>query len=172
MPRTPGHHVAVPPSHKRPRLGLGGWRGQACPLVPPGRRDVVVGDLHHRRLGAAGEYGPLLRRRGRGLLLRHRGCGLLSRHRDRRLQSHLSGPGRRTRLRGRHRRLRHCNWRRQLYLRHRSHLGHGGLLPHLRRCLPRLCNCRCRPWPRGLGRALRALARCRRCAYGRPLRPR
>jgi hypothetical protein len=65
MPRAPGHHVAVPPSHKRPRRGLGGWRRQACPLVPPGRRDVVVGDLHRRRLGAAGEGGLLLHHHGR-----------------------------------------------------------------------------------------------------------
>jgi hypothetical protein len=36
VPSASSHHVAVPPSNKRPRLGLGGWRGQACPLVPPG----------------------------------------------------------------------------------------------------------------------------------------
>jgi hypothetical protein len=81
VPLAPGHHVAVPPSNKRPRLGLGGWRGQARPLVPPGRRDVVIRDFHRRRLGAAGEGGllphlhdhfrPRLRRGRRLLRLNH-----------------------------------------------------------------------------------------------------
>jgi hypothetical protein len=61
VPSAPGHHVSVPPSNKRPRLGLGGWRGQAHPLVPPGRRDVVVRDFHRYCLGAAGEGGLLPR---------------------------------------------------------------------------------------------------------------
>jgi hypothetical protein len=55
---APGHHVAGPPPHERPLLlGLGGRRGEAGPLVPPGRRGVVVWDLHRHRLGAAGEHG-------------------------------------------------------------------------------------------------------------------
>jgi hypothetical protein len=57
MPRAPSHHVAVPPSNERPRLGLGGWRGPACPLVPPGRWGVVVRDLHRHRLGFAARAG-------------------------------------------------------------------------------------------------------------------
>jgi hypothetical protein len=171
MPRAPGHHVTIPPSHKRPRLRLGGWCGQACPLIPTGRRDVIVGDLHRCRLGAAGESGPLLLHHDH-LLLHHRGRGLLPRHRNRRLQLRLSGRGRRTRLHGRHRRLRHCDWRRQLYLCHRPRLGHGGLLSNLRRHLPRLRNCRRRPRPRGRGRVLRVPARRRLRAYGRPRRPR
>jgi hypothetical protein len=36
VPSAPGHHVAVPPPHERPLLGLGGWHGQVHPLVPPG----------------------------------------------------------------------------------------------------------------------------------------
>jgi hypothetical protein len=55
-----GLPATMRPSHLRPRLGLGGWRGQAYPLIPPGQRDVVVRDLHSRRLGAAGEGGLLL----------------------------------------------------------------------------------------------------------------
>jgi hypothetical protein len=58
MPRAPGHHAAIPPSHKRPRLGLESWRGQACPLIPPGRRDVIVRDLHRRRLELPARAGP------------------------------------------------------------------------------------------------------------------
>jgi hypothetical protein len=43
VPSAPGHHVAVPPPHERPLLlGLGGWHGEVHPLVPPGRRGVVV----------------------------------------------------------------------------------------------------------------------------------
>jgi hypothetical protein len=61
VPPAPGHHVAVPPSHERSRLGLGDWHGEVHPLVPPGRRDVVVRDLHRHRLGAAGEGGILQR---------------------------------------------------------------------------------------------------------------
>jgi hypothetical protein len=66
-PRAPSHQVAVPPSNERPRLGLGGRRGQACPLVPTRRRGVVVRDFHRHRPGAAGEGGLLPRRRARRL---------------------------------------------------------------------------------------------------------
>jgi hypothetical protein len=55
--RAPGHHVAVPTSNKRPRVGIGGWRGQACPLVPPGRLDVVIRDFHRRRMGLPARAG-------------------------------------------------------------------------------------------------------------------
>jgi hypothetical protein len=27
VPSAPGHHVAIPPPHERPLLGLGGWQG-------------------------------------------------------------------------------------------------------------------------------------------------
>jgi hypothetical protein len=101
VPRAPSHHVAVPPSDERPRLRLGGWRGKTSPLVPPGRRGVVVGNLHRRRLGAAGE-GGLLRQHGNlRRRLRYHSCGLLLRRGDFRLRLRLSGRGRLMRLHGR-----------------------------------------------------------------------
>jgi hypothetical protein len=92
VPRAPSHHVVVPPYDERPRLRLGGWRGQACPLVPPGRRDIIVRDLHRRRLGAASEGGLLLHHRNR-LRPRLRGCRLLLRRRDHRLLPRLAATG-------------------------------------------------------------------------------
>jgi hypothetical protein len=170
MPRAPDHHVVVPPSHKRPRLGLRGWRRQARPLVPPGRRDVVVRDLHRRRLGAAGEGGLLLHHHDR-LRPRPHGCGFLLRRRDRHLQLCLGGRGCRTILHGRRHRLRHRDWRLRLRLRHLSRLRRGRHLPCLRDRRPQPSG-RChQPRPRGLGRALRTPAR-RRRACGRPRRPR
>jgi hypothetical protein len=91
VPSSPGHHVAIPPPHERPLLGLGGRHGQVHPLVPPGRRGVVVRDLHRHRPGAADERGLLLRPnrrlrprlRGRGLLLRRHGRRLWLRLKDR-----------------------------------------------------------------------------------------
>jgi hypothetical protein len=57
MLSAPGHHVAIPPPHERPLLlGLGGWHEEVHPMVPPGRRGVVVPDLHRHRLGVAGEH--------------------------------------------------------------------------------------------------------------------
>jgi hypothetical protein len=101
VPRAPGHHVAIPPSDERPRLRLGGWCGKASPLVPPGRRGIVVRNLHRRRLGTAGESGLLRRRDDLHRWLRYRGCGLLLRRGDLRLRQRLSGRGRLSRLRSR-----------------------------------------------------------------------
>jgi hypothetical protein len=115
VPPAPGHHVVVPPSNKRPCLGLGGWRGQARPLVPPGRRDVVIRNLHRHRLGAVGE-GGLLPRLHDHLRPRLRGRGLLLRRRGRCLQPRLSSRRRRTALRSRRCRQCHYNRRRRLYL--------------------------------------------------------
>jgi hypothetical protein len=39
---VPRHHVTLAPPHEGPLLGLGGACGEARPLVPPGRRGVVV----------------------------------------------------------------------------------------------------------------------------------
>jgi hypothetical protein len=36
------HHVTLAPPHEGPSLGLGGACGEASPLVPPGRRGVIV----------------------------------------------------------------------------------------------------------------------------------
>jgi hypothetical protein len=82
VPRAPSHHVVVPSSDERPRLRLGGWCGKAPPLVPPGRWGVVVGNLHRRRLGAAGEGGLLRRHGDLHRRLRYRSCGLLLRRGD------------------------------------------------------------------------------------------
>jgi hypothetical protein len=54
MSPAPRHHVAVASPHEGPLLGLWGERGEAHPLVPPGRRGIVVRDLHHHHPGAAG----------------------------------------------------------------------------------------------------------------------
>jgi hypothetical protein len=179
VPSATGHHVAVPPSHECPRQGLGGWHGQVHPLVPPGRRDVVVWDFHRHRLGAANEGGlrprahdhfwPRLR--GRGLLLRRRGSHLRLR---------LSGRGRWTALHNKRCRQCHYNRRRRLCLRPRSHLccsrrllrlHHDWRPPLLSNRRLRLGGRDHRLWPRGLSRALRALARCCRRARPRPRRP-
>jgi hypothetical protein len=40
--RAPQRRAAVIPHHECPRRGLGGWRGQAHPLVPAGQRDILV----------------------------------------------------------------------------------------------------------------------------------
>jgi hypothetical protein len=40
------HH----PSPRVPPSGARGWRGQAHPLVSAGRQDILVRDVHHRRL--------------------------------------------------------------------------------------------------------------------------
>jgi hypothetical protein len=100
VPRAPSHHVAVPPSDECPRLRLGGWCGKASPLVPPGRRGVIVGNLHYRRLGAAGEGGVLRRHNDLHCRLRYRSCRLQLRRGDLRLRKHLSGRGHLTRLHG------------------------------------------------------------------------
>jgi hypothetical protein len=94
MPLASCHHVAVPPPHKCPLLGLEGRRGEAHPLVPPGRRGVVVRNLHHHRPGAAGECGLLLRLHRR-LRPRLRGCDLLLWCRGRCLRLRLYDRGRR-----------------------------------------------------------------------------
>jgi hypothetical protein len=72
-PRPP---CGRPTFSQAPPPGARGWHRRACPLVPPGWRDVVVRDLHRRRLGAAGEGGLLLHHHGH-LRLHPRGCGLL-----------------------------------------------------------------------------------------------
>jgi hypothetical protein len=46
--RAPQRCAAIIPHHECPHRGLGGWHGQAHPLVPVGRWDVLVRDLHHR----------------------------------------------------------------------------------------------------------------------------
>jgi hypothetical protein len=50
---VPRHHVTLVPPHEGPLLGLGGTCGEASPLIPPGRREVVR-DLHHLRPQIAG----------------------------------------------------------------------------------------------------------------------
>jgi hypothetical protein len=51
---VPRHHVTLVPPHEGALLGLGGACGEASPLIPPGRRGVVIRDLHHLRPGTAG----------------------------------------------------------------------------------------------------------------------
>jgi hypothetical protein len=87
---VPRHHVPLVPPHESPLLGLGGTRGEANPLVPPGRRGVIIRDLHHLRPGTAGGHQPL--------------C-----HLHRRLHSRLRGRGRLTWRHGHHLWLRLCN---------------------------------------------------------------
>jgi hypothetical protein len=73
---VPRHHVTLVPPHEGPLLGLGGACGEASPLIPPGRRGVVIRDLHHLRPGLAGGRRPLRRLRRR-LHLHLRGHGRL-----------------------------------------------------------------------------------------------
>jgi hypothetical protein len=136
-PRTHGHHVAILPPDESPRLRIGGWHGWAPPLVPPGRRDVVIGDLHRRLLGGAGEGGALLLYRSRFRLHRH-GRELLLQRGDLRLRQRLRDRGRQMRLSSRRRRERHHDRRRWLHLHHRPCFGHGQLLPRLHRRLSRV----------------------------------
>jgi hypothetical protein len=87
---VPRHHVTLVPPHEGPLLRLGGACGEASPLIPPGRRGVVIRDLHHLRPGIASG--------------RQRLCRL-----HRRLHLRLHGRGRLTRHRGYHLRLRLCD---------------------------------------------------------------
>jgi hypothetical protein len=104
VPLAPRHHVALAPPHEGPLLRLRGERGEARPLIPPGRRGVVVRDLHHHRPGAAGRRQPLCcLRRHRRFRLRSR--GRLTWRRDHRLWPHLRGHGRPAALLSRHRPL-------------------------------------------------------------------
>jgi hypothetical protein len=115
VPSASCHHVAVPPPHKSPLLGLGGRHGEARPLVPPGRRGVVVRNLHHHLPGAAGGCRPLLRLHRR-LRPRLRGCELPPRCHGHRLRPRLCNRGRQLALHGRRCRRRHCDRRRRLRL--------------------------------------------------------
>jgi hypothetical protein len=160
-PSASGHHVAVPPPHEYPLLGLGGWHGQVHPLVPPGRRGVVVRDLHSHRPGAAGKRGLLLRPHR---CLRPRLCG-------RRHRVALHGRCRRQCRRNRRRRLRLrlppclCRDRRLMRL---LHDRRPSLLSNRRLRLGRRGR---QLWSRGLSCTLRTRARRRRFARPRPRRP-
>jgi hypothetical protein len=129
MSSAPHHHVTLVPPHEGPLLGLGGVRGPAGPLIPPGRRRVVR-DLHHLRLKIAGGRSRLRRLR-RHLHLRLRGHGRPSWRRGRHLWPYHRIHGRPRRLRPLH--LLHSGSLRGL------HLHHGrrrGLCLHDDRCRP------------------------------------
>jgi hypothetical protein len=100
MSSAPHHHVTLVPPHEGPLLGLGGVRGPAGPLIPPGRRRVVR-DLHHLRPKIAGGRSRLRRLR-RHLHLRLRGHGRPSWRRGRHLWSYHRIHGRPRRLRPLH----------------------------------------------------------------------
>jgi hypothetical protein len=117
VPSASRHHVAFPPPHKSPLRGLGGRRGEAHPLISPGRRGVVVRDLHHHRPGASCGCRPLLR-----LHPRLRGRRLLPWRRDRCLRPRLHNRGRRKALHNGRSQRRHYKWRRWLRLHHGWHL--------------------------------------------------
>jgi hypothetical protein len=165
VPSTPCHHVTLTPPHKGPLLGLWGKRWEARPRVPPGRRGVIVWDLHHHRPGAAGGCRPLRRLRRR-LRPRLRSRGSLTRCRGHRFRPRPHDRGRPTALLSR---------RSGLRLHHRRH---HGLRLHRDRRTPLLDGRRLWndgpirwPRPRGLSGALRALARRGRRAHSRPRCP-
>jgi hypothetical protein len=98
VPRAPIHHVAIPPSDERPRLRLGGWRGQASPLVPP-RRGVpssAISTAVAWELPARAGFGGGTTTSTAGL--RYRSRGHLLWPYDLHLRQCLSGRGRLTRL--------------------------------------------------------------------------